>query len=142
MNLDFFAKHGRLLCFGFIMSLISSFGQTYFISIFGPEIQIEFGLSHTAWGTVYLIGTLGSALLLTYTGSLIDRYQLKYYTIIVIIFMAFACIFISYVPNVIFLVFRTWQEPKFHRSNILWACYLQKRIVEHIWYFDIQCLYL
>ena len=105
MNLNFFSQHGRLLSFGFIMSLISSFGQTYFISIFGPEIQNEFGLSHTAWGTVYLIGTLGSALLLTYTGSLIDKYELKLYTIVVIIFVAFSCVFIAYVPHVILLIF-------------------------------------
>ena len=69
------------LSFGFFVTLASSFGQTYFIAIFGPEIQAEFGLSHTVWGTVYLIGTICSALLLTYTGSLIDHYRLKYFTL-------------------------------------------------------------
>ena len=48
--------------------------------MFGPSIQLEFGLSHTSWGGVYLIGTLGSALVLTYSGSLIDYYKLNYYT--------------------------------------------------------------
>ena len=96
MKFSFFTENGRLLSFGFIMALISSFGQTYFISIFGPEIQNEFGLSHTSWGTVYLIGTLGSAFLLTYSGSLIDRYNLYYYTFFAVILLAFACIFISY----------------------------------------------
>ena len=86
MNFSFFTENGKLLSFGFFMTLASSFGQTYFISIFGPEIQAEFGLSHTLWGTVYLIGTLCSALLLTYSGSLIDRYNLKHYTIFVLLF--------------------------------------------------------
>ena len=104
MKFSFFTENGRLLSFGFIMALISSFGQTYFISIFGPEIQNEFGLSHTSWGTVYLIGTLGSAFLLTYSGSLIDRYNLYYYTFFAVILLAFACIFISYSFNIILLI--------------------------------------
>ena len=103
MNFSFFTENGKLLSFGFFMTLASSFGQTYFISIFGPEIQAEFGLSHTLWGTVYLIGTLCSAFLLTYSGSLIDRYNLKHYTIFVLLFLCFSCVFVSYVSNIIFL---------------------------------------
>ena len=38
------AEHGKLLGFGFVVAFSSSFGQTYFIGIFGPEIQAEFGL--------------------------------------------------------------------------------------------------
>jgi hypothetical protein len=37
----------RLIGFGFLMAFASSFGQTYFIGVFGPSIQTEFGLSHT-----------------------------------------------------------------------------------------------
>ena len=80
MNLNFLIQNIRLLSFGIIMAFTSSFGQTFFISLFGPSIQLEFGLSHTSWGAIYLIGTLGSALVLTYSGSLIDYYKLNYYT--------------------------------------------------------------
>ncbi|SVB92387.1 uncharacterized protein METZ01_LOCUS245241, partial [marine metagenome] len=59
----------RLLGFGFVMALYSSFGQTYFIGIVGPAIQSEFSLSHTLWGTIYMIGTLLSAALLPWTGA-------------------------------------------------------------------------
>ena len=81
MNLNFLIQNIRLLSFGIIMAFTSSFGQTFFISLFGPSIQLEFGLSHTSWGAVYLIGTLGSALVLTYSGSLIDYYKLNTTTI-------------------------------------------------------------
>ena len=104
MNIKFFTEHGRLLSFGFFITLASSFGQTFFISIFGPEIQKEFGLSHTIWGTIYLIGTLMSASVLTFSGTLIDYFKLKNFTSVVLLLLAFACIFISFVNSVFVLV--------------------------------------
>ncbi len=64
------------------MTFVSSFGQTYFIGILGPCIQTEFNLSHTVWGTVYMIGTLASAVLLPWTGKQVDRVDLKVYTMV------------------------------------------------------------
>ena len=37
--------NAKLLGFGFLMALGSSFGQTYFIGVFGPEIREEFDLT-------------------------------------------------------------------------------------------------
>ena len=65
--LEFFLNNWRFAVFGAAMAFASSFGQTYFIGVFGPSIQAEFGLSHTAWGTVYLAGTLCSALVLPFS---------------------------------------------------------------------------
>ena len=42
----------RLLGFGFAMVFFSSVGQTFFVGIFGPQLQLEFDLSHTAWSTI------------------------------------------------------------------------------------------
>ena len=71
--LHFAAGHGRLLSFGFLATFASSFGQTYFIGVFGPAIQADLGLGHTAWGTAYMVGTLASAAVLPWTGKQIDR---------------------------------------------------------------------
>ena len=79
----FAAAHRRLIAFGFLVAFASSFGQTYYIGVFGPAIQAEFGLSHTAWGTIYMLGTLGSAALLPWTGKQIDRLDLRLYTALV-----------------------------------------------------------
>ncbi|MBN33426.1 MAG: MFS transporter [Rhodospirillaceae bacterium] len=89
----FTRANSSLVGFGFLMAFASSFGQTFFIGVFGPSIQREFGLSHTEWGTVYLIGTLASALLLPWSGKQIDRLDLRLYTLIVGCFLAFACFF-------------------------------------------------
>ena len=56
--------HPQVLAFGFLMAFGSSFGQTYFVGVFSPSIQAEFGLSHTEWGVIYMGGTLCSAALL------------------------------------------------------------------------------
>ena len=87
----FAAAHRRLIAFGFLAAFASSFGQTYYIGIFGPAIQADFGLSHTAWGTIYMLGTLGSAVLLPWTGKQIDRLDLRLYTALVGILAVVAC---------------------------------------------------
>ena len=87
----FAAANRRLVSFGFLVAFASSFGQTYYIGVFGPAIQSEFGLSHTAWGTIYMLGTLGSALLLPWTGKQIDRLDLRLYTALVGILAVLAC---------------------------------------------------
>lgn len=97
-------QHTRFIAFGFLIAFASSFGQTYFIGIFGSGIQAEFGLSHTAWGTIYLIGTLASALLMPWTGRLIDHIFLPRYTLWVIAAFVGACLFMSQVVGTITLV--------------------------------------
>lgn len=54
----------RFIAFGFFVAFASSFGQTYFIGVFGPSLQREFELSHTEWGLAYMLGTMASAAIL------------------------------------------------------------------------------
>ena len=129
MKNNFFFQNTRLLVFGIIMAFTSSFGQTFFISLFGPSIQLEFGLSHISWGTVYLIGTLASAVVLTYSGSLIDYYKLNLYTYFSVIALILSCIFISIISNyflliiAIFLLGQTGQGLTSHISVTTMARY-------------------
>ncbi len=103
--IQFAATHRRFIGFGFAMAFASSFGQTYFIGIFGPSIQTEFGLSHTAWGSIYMIGTLASALVLPWTGKHIDRLNLLLYTLLACALLIVACVFVSFTTGVFSLVF-------------------------------------
>ncbi len=100
----FAAAHRRLIGFGFLVAFASSFGQTYYIGIFGPAIQSEFGLSHTAWGTIYMLGTLGSALVLPWTGKQIDRLDLRLYTALVGLLAVVACATTALTVNAVMLV--------------------------------------
>ncbi|MBO67487.1 MAG: hypothetical protein CL398_04170 [Acidiferrobacteraceae bacterium] len=102
--INLFKSHSNLLWFGFLLSFSSSFGQTYFIGVFGPSIQADLGLSHTLWGTIYLIGTLCSAAVLPWTGGLIDRLSLFAYTLIVGLCLIVACLVLSLISGAISLI--------------------------------------
>ena len=96
--------HTRFILFGLVTAFASSFGQTYFIGIFGHAIQQDFAMSHTQWGGIYMVGTLMSALLLPITGKWIDQVSLQRYTLLVVLCLAFSCWFITQVQSLIGLV--------------------------------------
>jgi MFS family permease len=102
--LSFVSKSGRLVAFGLLATFSSSFGQTYFVGIFGPQIQSEFELSHTAWGSIYMAGTLASAALLPWTGKQIDRCDLRPYALTVCLCLALACLFTSRITGPVTLL--------------------------------------
>lgn len=97
-------NHPRFICFGLIVAFASSFGQTYFVGIFGYAIRQDFSMSHTQWGGVYMAGTLLSALLLPITGKWIDQVSLPRYTLMVILSLALAAWFITQVHSIWWLI--------------------------------------
>ena len=97
-------NHPRFICFGLIVAFASSFGQTYFIGIFGYAIRQDFSMSHTQWGGVYMAGTLLSALLLPITGKWIDQVSLPRYTLMVVLSLALAAWFITQVHSIWWLI--------------------------------------
>jgi MFS family permease len=114
------------------MALASSFGQTYFIGVFGPSIQADFGLGHTAWGAVYLVGTLASAALLPWSGKLLDRVSLRAYAIAVAVLLAISAAAMSLVAGVItlaaaiFLLRQTGQGLSSHVAITSMARYFER----------------
>lgn len=102
--LPFALANRRLLGFGFLMALGSSFGQTFFIGLFSPSIEAEFGLSHSEWGSIYMAGTLLSAATLTFTGRWIDRLNLRTYAQGVCGLLAVACLAAAISPAAWFLI--------------------------------------
>jgi MFS family permease len=129
--LRFARAHPRFLGFGFAMALVSSVGHTYFIGVFGPSVRAEFGLSHTAWGGIYMAGTLASAALLPWTGQQIDRLALRRYTTLVAIALVLAAAFMASVPSAallivaIFLLRQTGQGLASHVSTTSMARYFE-----------------
>ena len=60
-----------------MLTFASSFGQTYFIALFGGQLRGAFGLSHGELGGLYTIATLASAATLVWLGQLADRMPLR-----------------------------------------------------------------
>jgi len=97
------AKLRRTVTFGFLMALSSGFGQTFFISLFNPELRQTFSLSHGEIGALYSIGTLLSAITVIWLGKLIDHSNLNFYTGFVTVGLAIACFVTAFVQSALML---------------------------------------
>ncbi len=97
--LRFVAENGRWLGAGFLLTLASGFGQTWFISLFAGYIKAEHGLTDGGWGSLYTVATLGSAALLFSRGSLADTMRLVRLAPAVAVVFALAAIGIAFAPS-------------------------------------------
>ncbi len=98
--LPFIAANARFLAFGFLAALLSSFGQTFFIALFGGELRADYGLSHGGYGTIYSVATLVSGLTLMWLGGRLDHAPLRGYTAAVCLGLAAACGLLAVAPTV------------------------------------------
>ena len=87
----YLSENARWLAAGGLLTFLSSFGQTFFISIFAGEIRTEFGLSHGSWGGIYSLGTAVSAGVMIWAGALTDVFRVRVLGPVVLIGLAAAC---------------------------------------------------
>ena len=73
------------------MSFWSSPGQTFLISLFSGEIRAELGLSDGEFAGIYSLATLLSAVVIVWSGTLIDRIELKKFSIIIVLGLGLGC---------------------------------------------------
>lgn len=106
----FLADNAPWLGAGVLLTFMSSFGQTFFISIFAGQIRAEFGLSHGAWGGLYSLGTTVSAIVMIWAGGLTDIYRVRVLGPAVLLGLACAALamavnhWVILLPVVIFLL--------------------------------------
>jgi sugar phosphate permease len=96
----FLRDNAPFLSVGVLLTFLSSFGQTFFISVFAGEIRAEFGLSHGAWGGIYSLGTTASAALMIWLGTLTDRHRVRVLAPFVLAGLSAASLFMAAVPVV------------------------------------------
>ncbi len=100
MQLSFLRTNAQWLAAGGLLTFGSSFGQTYFISLYAGVFREEFSLSHTDWGSIYAVGTLASAALVLMVGGLADRYRTRTLATFILLLFATVCIMVSQVREV------------------------------------------
>ncbi len=103
--LQFLRLNWLFLLAGFLLTFTSSFGQTYFISLFAGEIKADFGLSDGQWGGIYTIGTTLSAITMVWAGVLTDRFRVRVLALCVMLGLALACVLMAVNTSWILLVF-------------------------------------
>ncbi len=99
-NGRFLAHNARWLGGGFLLTMFSSFGQTFFIGLSGNGIRETFHLSGGGFGGVYMLATLASAMTLPWLGRTLDLmpgWKVARFTIPA---LAAACLLIAVAPNV------------------------------------------
>lgn len=75
--LHFLRTNWLFLLAGFLLTFTSSYGQTYFISLFAGEIKADYGLTDGQWGGIYTVGTTASAVAMIWAGVLTDRFRVR-----------------------------------------------------------------
>lgn len=124
---QFLTDNRSWLAAGALLTLLSSFGQTFFISIFAAEIQSEFGLSHGSWGAIYALGTSASAVVMLWSGGLTDRFRARSLGTVVLALLAASCVlmavnpFVLLLPVVIFALRLTGQGMTSHIAIVAMA---------------------
>ena len=119
-TLAFLRDNTRWLAAGALLTFLSSFGQTFFISIFAGEIRQEFGLSHGQWGGIYTLGTGASAAVMVWAGGLTDKFRVRSLGTAILVMLAGACAFMALnnavwlLPLVIFALRFTGQGMTSH----------------------------
>ena len=91
------------LLFGALLTALSSFGQTYLISLFGAHFRAAFGLSDGGLGATYAAGTFLSAMTLGWVGRWIDYTSVHRYALGAGALLATACALTAVSPDVIAL---------------------------------------
>ncbi len=103
-HLHFARTNLRWISAGFLLTLFSSFGQTFFIGLSGNDIRARFDLSGGEFGGLYMVATLASALTLPWLGRSLDlapgwkvvRFSMP--------LLAVACLLLAFAPHVLVLV--------------------------------------
>jgi len=107
-----------------LLTFMSSFGQTYFISIFSGEIRNTFNLSHGDWGLIYGFGTFTSAIVMIWAGGLTDIMRVRKLGPIVLCALSTSCLFMAFnpvvalLPVVIFFLRLTGQGMSTHIAAV------------------------
>jgi MFS family permease len=102
--IHFVRANWLFLLAGFTLTVTSSYGQTFFISLFAGQIMADFGLSNGQWGGIYTLGTTASAITMVWAGTLVDRFRVRALGTLVLLALAAACLFMAAVPNAALLV--------------------------------------
>ena len=70
-------QYPRYISYGMAYFFFSSLGQTFLFSLFIPNLETAFGMTPAESGTYYGIASLMSAGLILYTGSFVDKWNLR-----------------------------------------------------------------
>lgn len=102
--LTFLRLNAHWLAVGVMLTFLSSFGQTFFISVFAGNIRAEFDLTNGEWGTIYTLATTASAAVMIWSGTLTDRFRVRVLGIGALVCLALSALIMSRISSVAMLI--------------------------------------
>lgn len=124
-TLQFVRANGRWLAGGFLLTLFSSFGQTFFIGLSGEHLRARFGLSSGGFGGLYMLATLASAASLPWLGRTLDLmpgWKVVRFTMPA---FALACVLVTVAPNIAALGFALYLLRLFGQGMMTETAYTE-----------------
>lgn len=103
--LVFFRKNFKEVRFGWTLTLLSGFGQTFLISLYVPEIIRIFDISNGLFGGIYAIATVMASFLLITLGHFVDHKPIKTVTFYTILGLTLSSILLGFSEIHIFVLF-------------------------------------
>ncbi|MDA3901425.1 MAG: MFS transporter [Spirochaetes bacterium] len=83
-----------------MLTFFSSFGQTFFISLYVPEIMKDINMSKSFFGSVYGVATVFSSIVLGYVGKFIDCVDVRKYTLLTLLLLGMSCAVMAFSTNI------------------------------------------
>ncbi|WP_413283674.1 MFS transporter [Vibrio sp. MA40-2] len=103
--LSFIRQQWPMLAFGFITIFVGNFGQSFFLSWYGADIQRELVISAIDYGLIYAVATLCSSVTIMVVGGMVDSWPVRAFTTLVTIILAVACLLMANVTSPFMLFF-------------------------------------
>ena len=92
-----------ILAVGTFITIMTSPGQTFVVSIFIERFIEDLDLSRSLVSTLYTVGTLSGSLVLPFVGRQIDRFGVRVMAAVVSVLFGLACIYMGAVRNAVML---------------------------------------
>lgn len=94
----------RKVSFGWLLTFLSGFGQTFLISLYVPEILKSFSISEGTFGAIYAGCTVTASLIMLSVGHTVDHKPAKKVTTYTIIGLGLSSILLGFSQHIIFLI--------------------------------------
>lgn len=90
--------------FGWLLTLLSGFGQTFLISLYVPEIIKSFSISEGTFGAIYAGCTVTASFIMLSVGHTVDHKPVKKVTAYTIIGLGLSSILLGFSEHIILLI--------------------------------------
>ena len=101
---NFLKGNFRTVGFGWLLTLLSGFGQTFLISLYVPEIIRSFSISEGAFGAIYAGCTIAASFIMLTVGHTVDHKPVKKVTAYTVGGLALSSILLGVSENIVLLI--------------------------------------